>query len=220
MISWRRLERDLHDAVQQRLIALRLKLRGLGAMMPADLPRLRARITEIGDGLIRVLDELREIARGLHPTILTGGGLDLALKALAGRSAVSATLTVQIERRPPEPVEMAGVLHGVRGADERRQRRADVSCASDTYAADRYERISIRDGGVGVAGLDLERGSGLDRTVPQRPDPSVLIKCQGRQPVMNTIDQTSAENAESPNISCARVGYAIRPTVWASVERS
>ncbi len=186
--------------------------------MPADLPRLRARTTGIGDGLIRVLDELREIACGLHPTILTEGGLELALETLARRSAVSATLTVQIERRPPEPVEMAGVVHGVGGADERCQRRADVSCASDTYAVDGYERISIRDGGVGVA--DLKRGSGLDRTVPQRPDPSVLIKCQGRQPVMNTIDQTSAENAESPNISCARVGYAIRPTVWASVERS
>lgn len=75
------------------------------------------RIAEIWDGLIRMLAGPREISRGLHPTILTEGGLELALEALAWCSAMPA---VQTERRPPEPVGMAGVLHGVGGADERR----------------------------------------------------------------------------------------------------
>lgn len=155
----RRLERDLHDGIQQGLVSLALNLRLVESTVPADLPRLRAQITEIGDGLTRVLDELREIARGIHPAILTEGGLESALKALARRSAVPATLTVQIERRLPDRVEVAG-YYLVAEALTNAAKHAKASIVHvDIDAADAYVRISIRDDGVG--GADPVRGSGL-----------------------------------------------------------
>ena len=155
----RRLERDLHDGIQQGLVSLALDLRSVESMVPADLPQLRARISEIGDGLNRVLDELREISRGIHPAILTEGGLEFALKALARRSAVPATLTVQSRRRLPEWVEVAG-YYLVAEALTNVAKHAQASLVHiDIVATDACVRISIRDDGVG--GADPERGSGL-----------------------------------------------------------
>jgi signal transduction histidine kinase len=155
----RRLERDLHDGVQQGLVSLALDLRSVEAMVPADLPQLQARISEIGDGLTRLLDELREISRGLHPAILTERGLESAVKALARRSAVPATLTVHAERRLPERVEVAG-YYVVSEALTNAARHAQASVVHvGIDAADECVRISIRDDGVG--GADPAHGSGL-----------------------------------------------------------
>jgi signal transduction histidine kinase len=155
----RRLERDLHDGVQQGLVLLALDLRSVEAMVPADLPQLQARISEIGDGLTRLLDELREISRGLHPAILTERGLESAVKALARRSAVPATLTVHAERRLPERVEVAG-YYVVSEALTNAARHAQASVVHvGIDAADECVRISIRDDGVG--GADPAHGSGL-----------------------------------------------------------
>jgi signal transduction histidine kinase len=155
----RRLERDLHDGVQQGLVSLALELRSVESRVPADLPRLRTRISEIGDGLDRVLDELREISRGIHPAILTEGGLERALEALASRSAVPATLTVHAERRLPERVEVAG-YYLVAEALTNAAKHAKASIVHvDVSAAGGCVRISIRDDGVG--GADLKRGLGL-----------------------------------------------------------
>jgi signal transduction histidine kinase len=155
----RRLERDLHDGVQQGLVSLALDLRSVEAMVPADLPQLQARISEIGDGLTRLLDELREISRGLHPAILTERGLESAVKALARRSAVPATLTVHAERRLPERVEVAG-YYVVSEAPTNAARHAQASVVHvGIDAADECVRISIRDDGVG--GADPAHGSGL-----------------------------------------------------------
>lgn len=155
----RRLERDLHDGIQQGLVSLALNLRLVESTVPADLPRLRAQIAEIGDGLTRVLDELREITRGIHPAILTEGGLESALKALARRSAVPATLTVQIERRLPDRVEVAGYYLVAEALTNAAKHAKASSVHGDIDAADAYVRISIRDDGVG--GADPVRGSGL-----------------------------------------------------------
>ena len=102
----RRIERDLHDGAQQRLISLALQLREAQAALPAAselAQRLEGAVAEVNG----VLEELREIARGIHPAVLTEGGLRPALRALARRSAVPVSLDVQVAGRLPEPVEIA-----------------------------------------------------------------------------------------------------------------
>jgi len=103
----RRIERDLHDGAQQRLVALALKLRLAADRLPADLDDLKAELSDVAGGLTAVLAELQEISRGLHPAILSRGGLGAALKALARRSAVPVTLDVAIEAGLPDSVEVA-----------------------------------------------------------------------------------------------------------------
>jgi signal transduction histidine kinase len=154
-----RLGRDLHDGVQQGLVSLALDLRCVESQVPVDLPRLRAQISDVRDGLTRMLDELREISRGVHPVILTEGGLPVALKALVRRSAVPTALTVHSEQRPPDWVEVAA-YYLVAEALTNAAKHAKASIVHvDIEAVDRCVRIAVRDDGVG--GVDLGRGSGL-----------------------------------------------------------
>jgi len=103
----RRIERDLHDGAQQRLISLALELRLAENALPADLPGLRHDIGKTAAGLNAVLEELREISRGLHPAILSEGGLGPALRALARRAAVPVAVTIDTSSRYPPPIEVA-----------------------------------------------------------------------------------------------------------------
>ncbi len=103
----RRIERDLHDGVQQRLVSLALELRAAQASVPARLSELRAELDRLVEGLAGVLDDLRETARGIHPAVLDSGGLGPALRALARRSAVPVELDVAAEGRLGEAVEVA-----------------------------------------------------------------------------------------------------------------
>jgi signal transduction histidine kinase len=103
----RRIERDLHDGTQQRLVSLGLELRLAQGMVPADLGELEAAIGKVADELNGVVEDLREIARGIHPAILTEGGLRAALRTLARRAAVPVELEVPALGRLPEPVEVA-----------------------------------------------------------------------------------------------------------------
>ncbi len=105
--SRRRLERDLHDGAQHRLVSLALQMREVQAAVPRDADRLAARLEDLAAELTGALDELRELARGIHPAILAEGGLGPALKALARRCAMPVELDVRLDRRPPEPVEIA-----------------------------------------------------------------------------------------------------------------
>jgi signal transduction histidine kinase len=90
----RRIERDLHDGAQQRLVSLALELREVVASMPPDDQR-RAQLAQTASGLLGVLEDLVQISRGVHPTILTEGGLGPALRMLARRSAVPVELRAQ-----------------------------------------------------------------------------------------------------------------------------
>ena len=102
----RQIERDLHDGAQQRLISLALAVRAAQADVPPKAGQLGDELAGVADGLIRVLDDLRELARGIHPTILTDGGLAPALKTLARRSIVPVKLDVGVAERLPEQVEV------------------------------------------------------------------------------------------------------------------
>src|SRR5439155_13692828 len=103
----RRIERDLHDGTQQRLVSLSLALRTAEADVPEGQDALRSRLSQVVEGLVGVMSELQEMSRGLHPAILSRGGLGPALKSLARRSGVPAELEVTDVGRLPEAVEVA-----------------------------------------------------------------------------------------------------------------
>jgi signal transduction histidine kinase len=100
----RRMPRDLHDGAQQGLVALVLRLRSRAEALESD--EIRTEIRDVAAGLMDVIDELREICRGIHPAILSRAGLRPALHALGRRSAVPVTMDVRIDGRLPEPVEV------------------------------------------------------------------------------------------------------------------
>ena len=155
----RRIERDLHDGAQQRLVSLGLQLREAQAAAPPGAGELAQRldgaVAEVND----VLEGLREIARGIHPAILTEGGLRPALRALARRSAVPVSLDVQVPGRPPEPVEIAA-YYAVSEALTNVAKHAHASAAEvEVAAGDGVLRVDVRDDGRG--GADFGRGSGL-----------------------------------------------------------
>ena len=103
----RRIERDLHDGAQQRLVSLGLHLRAAQAAVPPEAIELAARFDGLADEVTTALDELRELARGIHPAALAQGGLRPALKGLARRSAVPVKLDVRVDGRLPEQFETA-----------------------------------------------------------------------------------------------------------------
>jgi signal transduction histidine kinase len=103
----RQIERDLHDGAQQRLVSLTLAVRAAQAAVPPTSGPLGDELASVADGLASVLDDLRELARGIHPSILSEGGLGPALKTLARRSIVPVELDLRAIDRLPEPVEVA-----------------------------------------------------------------------------------------------------------------
>jgi signal transduction histidine kinase len=155
----RRIERDLHDGIQQRLVSLGLELRAAQVTVPPELGELDGVLARVGDGLAHVFDELREISRGIHPAILSEGGLNPALNTLCRRSAVPAELNLRIERWLPEPVEVAAyyVVSEALTNAAKHARASVVNVELDTD--DAILRLTIRDDGVG--GADTGQGSGL-----------------------------------------------------------
>jgi signal transduction histidine kinase len=155
----RRIERDLHDGAQQRLVSLTLQLRAAQSALPAEDGELAAQLDPVADGLIGVLDELREIARGIHPAALAEGGLRSALKTLARRSAVPVRLDVQADARLPEPIELAA-YYVVSEALTNTAKHAHATVADVRMAVgEGVLRVCVRDDGRG--GADLTRGTGL-----------------------------------------------------------
>jgi PAS domain S-box-containing protein len=155
----RRLERDLHDGAQQRLIGLGLQTRLAEASVPPELHTLRNQLGEVVSGLTGVSADLQEISRGIHPAILSKGGLGPALKTLARRSAVPVTLDLAIDQRLPDSVEV-GAYYVVSEAltnAAKHSRASQVTVRGQTKDDNLY--LSIRDDGIG--GADSGKGSGL-----------------------------------------------------------
>jgi signal transduction histidine kinase len=155
----RRIERDLHDGAQQRLVSLALELRAAQGVAPPGTGDLVQALDGVAAGLTGVLEELREIARGLHPAVLADGGLRPALKALARRSAVPVRLHVQVEGRLPEPVEIAA-YYVVSEALTNTAKHAHATVVDvEVAAADGGLHVRVRDDGRG--GAHFGHGSGL-----------------------------------------------------------
>jgi signal transduction histidine kinase len=155
----RRIERDLHDGTQQRLVSLALEVRTAEATVPPEASELKPRLDSIAEGLSGAVEDLQEISRGIHPAILSQGGLGPALKGLARRSSLPVKLDVGALERLSQPVETAA-YYFVSEALANATKHASASIA-DVHldVRDGTLHVSIRDDGVG--GADPSHGSGL-----------------------------------------------------------
>jgi signal transduction histidine kinase len=159
MFERRRLERDLHDGAQQRLVALSLQL-GLAERKLRDDPAVSGRLLSAArDELATALAELRELARGIHPAILTDRGLGPAVEALAERAPLPVDIAVMPPERLPAPVEAAAYFVVAESLTNVARyacaEHATVSVAQD----DGFAVVEVRDDGVG--GADPAAGTGL-----------------------------------------------------------
>jgi signal transduction histidine kinase len=155
----RRIERDLHDGVQQRLVTLAIELRAVQAALPAPPDEFRVELAAISDGLEAVLEDLRRTSRGIHPAILYEGGLRPALRALARQSPVPVALDVRVEGRLPGQVE-AGAYYVVSEMLTNVAKHAQATAVHiDVEACDSTLHVVVRDDGIG--GADPAGGSGL-----------------------------------------------------------
>jgi signal transduction histidine kinase len=155
----RRIERDLHDGAQQRLVSLALRLRIAQRSVPAQATELDQALSNVADELTTVIDELREMARGIHPAILAQGGLDPALRTLSRRSEVPVEIDTRIQRRLPDQVEVAAyyivseMLTNVAKHAQAAHVKIDAAVSGGSLS------MTVRDDGVG--GADPSGGSGL-----------------------------------------------------------
>ncbi|MCU1665039.1 MAG: serine/threonine protein kinase, partial [Pseudonocardia sp.] len=159
----RRIERDLHDGAQQRLVSLALQLQAAQATVPPEAAELAAQLDDLAAEATSALDELRELARGIHPALLAEGGLPPALKTLARRCTVRVEQDVRVDRRLPEPIEIAAyylVAEALTNA-AKHAHASIVHVEADTADCDAGDvlRVCVRADGRG--GADLAGGSGL-----------------------------------------------------------
>jgi PAS domain S-box-containing protein len=155
----RRIERDLHDGTQQRLVSLGLELQSVKAQIPGELRQVHTELGRVEQVLEGVLDDVREISRGLHPAILSQAGLAPALKTLARRSAVPVEIEVDVEGRLPESIEVAAYYVVSEAlANAAKHAHASVVYVSVTVSG-AWLHATVRDDGVG--GAAATDGSGL-----------------------------------------------------------
>ena len=158
--SRRRIERDLHDGVQQRLVSLGLMVRSAQATVPPELATLSTELSEIADTLSMAQDELREITRGIHPAVLVEGGLRPALMTLARSAAVRIELDERLsERRLPTAVETAAYYVASEALTNATKHAHASTMSIRVKPAAGALRLSVRDDGIG--GANFARGSGL-----------------------------------------------------------
>jgi PAS domain S-box-containing protein len=155
----RRIERNLHDGAQQRLVSLGLAVRTAEALTSSDDSDLRRQLSKIATGLTEAVTDLQEISRGIHPAVLSRGGLGPALRTLARRSTIPVALDVSVDARLAEPIEVAAYFV----TSEALANATKHAQASEIEVALRMRDdrlvVSVRDDGVG--GAEVERGSGL-----------------------------------------------------------
>jgi len=155
----RRIERDLHDGVQQRLVSLAMDLGRAKEKLDTDPEGAKELVGEAHQEAKRAITEVRDLARGIHPAVLTDRGLDAALSALAARSPVPADVRVDVDERPPASVEAAAyfvvseALANV--AKHASATRADVTVRRSG------DRLTVKVEDDGVGGASLVEGSGL-----------------------------------------------------------
>jgi signal transduction histidine kinase len=155
----RRIERDLHDGTQQRLVALALHLQRLRADVPVDERATHAGLERVEHDLKSVIEEVQELSRGVHPAQLAEGGLRAALRALARRSPIPVDLNIDVVERPPASVETA-VYYVVSEALANAIKHSRATSVFVTVARDAGAvRATVADDGVG--GADIGGGSGL-----------------------------------------------------------
>jgi len=193
----RRIERNLHDGAQQRLVSLALNLRAAQATAKAGTGGLAERLDNVATGMDDVLDELREIAGGLHPAILADSGLPAAVRALARRSAVPVDLDIQLEGRLPEPVEIAA-YYAVSEALTNVAKHAQATSA-DIEVAESHGVLHVRVRDNGRGGADVSHGSGLVGLKDRAEALGGHLRLRSPAGTGTTVDITLPLKASGPN---------------------
>jgi signal transduction histidine kinase len=153
-----RLERNLHDGAQQRLVALSLELGILGAAVPTS-DRLHGRLLAAKRQVSASLEELRDVARGIYPAVLAGHGLPVAVESLTARATVPVRTEVDLPDRLPEPVEVAA-YYVISEALTNLDKHGHATKATVRIHRDRSDAVvEVSDDGIG--GADPSAGSGL-----------------------------------------------------------
>jgi signal transduction histidine kinase len=154
----RRLERNLHDGAQQRLVAIALQLRLIQAHIRRDPSSAEALATSASDELAQSLGELRELARGIHPAVLEHG-IASALESLAARSTVPTVVTCEVPERLPEQLELAAYFVACEALANVAKYAQATAASVSLSRTDRGVAIEIADDGIG--GADATAGTGL-----------------------------------------------------------
>jgi PAS domain S-box-containing protein len=208
----RRIERDLHDGTQQRLVTLGLELRTAQQAVRPDQADLEAELARVADGIADVLEELREISRGIHPAILSEGGLRPALKALARRSAVPVKLELGVSGRLPTRVEVAAYFVVSEAlANAAKHAQAAVVHVSAQVRSGTLE-IRVRDDGRG--GADPSQGTGLvgltDRV--EALGGIIDVSSPAGRGTRITVALPADGSAQLPRLACSGAGqlHAVR----------
>ena len=206
----KRLERNLHDGAQQRLIALSLEL-GMYATKLADDPEAQSQIQAARQEIAVSLEELRAVSRGLHPAVLTGHGLGVALESLAAGSAVPVKLNVAVEDRLDESIEVAAYyVVNESLANIGKHARAKTATIDVTREGDELV-VEVIDDGVG--GADSERGTGL-RGLADR------VEALGGRLRVWTPGTAALESGRRCRAGSAGRGQRLAPRrPWAAAER-
>jgi signal transduction histidine kinase len=155
----RRVERNIHDGAQQRLVSLSLALNLVQARAVGASPEVAAALADARAELKRAIDDLRELARGIHPAILTEAGLAEALESLGTHSPVPVRVELDLDARPPALVEATAYFVAAEALTNVAKYAAASTVVLRAAASDGWLRLTITDDGVG--GADPDRGTGL-----------------------------------------------------------
>jgi signal transduction histidine kinase len=154
-----RLERNLHDGAQQRLVSVSIVLRLATAKLPAAPEEARTLLVNASEELEQALEELRDLARGLHPAILTKHGLGPAIEALARRTPLPVRIHNELAERLPHSMEAAVYFVVAESLTNVAKYAGASEVRISATRSDGVVRVEVADDGVG--GADVERGSGL-----------------------------------------------------------
>ena len=210
-----RLERNLHDGAQQHLVSLALTLRLARLQLDKDPAQADHLLTEASNELQCALDELRELARGIHPAVLADRGLGPALQVLASHAHIRVELTSRLTTRPPPPVEAAVYYVAAEGLTN------IAKYAHATSASVQLETINgevvLHVGDNGVGGADPDRGTGLrglaDRVealggklelsspAGQGTTLTASIPCELEPRLSPQVPESSATRAQQPRLA-------------------
>ena len=153
-----RLERNLHDGAQQRLIALSLDLSRLEERLGGD-PEAQARLDQARQEIALSLEELRDVARGIHPAVLSGHGLEVALESMVAQASVPVRLVVELDGRLQEPLEVAAYYVVSESLANVGKHAQATSATVEVAKGPDQIVVEVVDNGIG--GADTERGSGI-----------------------------------------------------------
>jgi signal transduction histidine kinase len=182
----RRFERDLHDGAQQRLVGLRLELQTIQPAVPAQLPDLQQALLRLEEGLTEILDDLRELSRGIHPAVLSEGGLSPALRSLARRSPVPVDVRLEIDdQRYREAVEVAAYYVVSEALANTAKHAAASQIQLDITHRAGWLELTVRDDGKG--GAHASSGSGLTGLVDRVEALGGVIELHSPQNAGTTI---------------------------------